>query len=67
MEAGKKAIDYVKELAIDIGAPQKLSEMGIEKETIQEMSQIALNDACMITNPRDITIEDIEELFRKAW
>ena len=67
MEAGKKAIDYVKELAIDIGAPQKLSEMGIEKEAIQEMSQIALNDACMITNPRDITIEDIEELFRKAW
>jgi alcohol dehydrogenase class IV len=31
------------------------------------MSLIALHDACMITNPRDVTVEDIEEIFRKAW
>jgi alcohol dehydrogenase class IV len=67
MEAGKKAIEYVKNLTVDIGAPQRLSDIGLEKEEIRKMSLIALHDACMITNPRDVTVEDIEEIFRKAW
>ena len=67
MEAGKKAIEYVKQLTADIGAPQRLSDIGVEKEEIRKMSLVALHDACMITNPRDITVEDIEEIFRKAW
>lgn len=65
-EAGRKAIDYVKELSLDIGAPQRLSEMGFEEEMIEEISELALNDACMITNPRDITAADVEALLRKA-
>jgi alcohol dehydrogenase class IV len=67
MEAGKKAIEYVKDLTVDIGAPQRLSDIGFEKAEIPKMSLIALHDACMITNPRDVTVEDIEEIFRKAW
>jgi alcohol dehydrogenase class IV len=67
MEAGKKAIEYVKDLTADIGAPQRLSDIGFEKAEIPKMSLIALHDACMITNPRDVTVEDIEEIFRKAW
>ncbi|WP_044749335.1 iron-containing alcohol dehydrogenase [Bacillus alveayuensis] len=67
IEAGKKAIEYVKNLTLDIGAPQRLSDIGLEKEEIRKMSLAALHDACMITNPRDVTLEDIEEIFRKAW
>lgn len=67
MEAGKKAIDYVKQLAADIGAPQRLADIGVERDELQKMSVVAFHDACMITNPRDVTVEDIEELFRKAW
>ncbi|WP_339193268.1 iron-containing alcohol dehydrogenase [Aeribacillus sp. FSL W8-0870] len=67
MEAAKKAIDLVKELIQDVGAPQRLSEIHVKKEEIPQMSLTALNDACMITNPRDVTVEIIEELFRKAW
>ncbi|MGE8205602.1 iron-containing alcohol dehydrogenase [Heyndrickxia sp. NPDC080065] len=66
IEAGRKAIDHVKKLSLDIGAPQRLTEMGLIEESIMEMSQIAIKDACIITNPRDITIEDIEALFRQA-
>ncbi|MCZ0754044.1 iron-containing alcohol dehydrogenase [Anoxybacillus sp. J5B_2022] len=67
MAAGKKAIDYVKQLAIDIGAPQRLADIGVEQDELRQMSVVAFHDACMITNPRDVTVEDIEELFRKAW
>jgi alcohol dehydrogenase len=65
-EAGRKAIDFVKRLSLDIGAPQRLSDMGLTGEGLAEMSQIALEDACMITNPRDITVTDVQNLFKQA-
>ncbi|AMQ19793.1 iron-containing alcohol dehydrogenase [Geobacillus sp. JS12] len=67
MEAGRKAIEYVKQLAEDIGVPQRLSDIGVKQEEIRKMSLVAFHDACMITNPRDITAEEIEGIFRKAW
>lgn len=67
MEAGNKAIEHVKQLTMDIGTPQRLADIGVEKDQLKRMSVSAFHDACMITNPRDVTIEDIEELFRKAW
>ncbi|OAT71722.1 iron-containing alcohol dehydrogenase [Parageobacillus thermoglucosidasius] len=67
MEAGRKAIEYIKQLTMEIDAPQRLSDIGLEKDEIPHMSLIALDDACMITNPRDVTVEDIEEIFRRAW
>lgn len=66
VEAGYKAIDFVKKLSLDIGVPQRLSDMGLNGDMIEEMSQIALEDACMITNPRDITVDDVQNLFRQA-
>ncbi|MEH7108540.1 iron-containing alcohol dehydrogenase [Bacillus sp. JJ1764] len=65
-EAGRKAIEHVKQLSIDIGAPQNLSEMGFEEKMIQKISELSLQDACMITNPRDISANDVEVLLRKA-
>lgn len=62
MEAGNKAIEHVKQLTMDIGTPQRLADIGVEKDQLKRMSVSAFHDACMITNPRDVTIEDIEEL-----
>ncbi len=66
IEAGRKGIHYVRQLSLDIGVPQRLSEMGNVEPYISEMSKIALEDACMITNPRDITLNDVEALFKLA-
>ncbi len=67
IEAGEKAIHHVKKLSEDIGAPQRLSEMGFEEEMIHEISKLSLDDACMITNPRDVTFLDVEQLLKKAF
>ncbi|MCM3788119.1 iron-containing alcohol dehydrogenase [Domibacillus indicus] len=64
--AGERAIQSVRKLAVDIGAPLSLSEMGFEEKAIAEMSEIALTDACMITNPRDISAEEVAALLRRA-
>ncbi|KEF39299.1 alcohol dehydrogenase, class IV [Schinkia azotoformans MEV2011] len=65
-EAGRKAVEQVRLLSLEIGAPQRLSDMGLKGESIQEMGKIALEDACMITNPRDVMLKDVEQLFRQA-
>ena len=65
-QAGKKAISQVVELSKDIGTPQRLSEMGLKDIDIEAMSQIALEDACIITNPRDMSLKDIKQLFSLA-
>ncbi|RJS60355.1 iron-containing alcohol dehydrogenase [Bacillus sp. PK3_68] len=64
--AGEKAINFIKKLSIDIGAPLTLTEMGFAESSIPEISETALSDACMITNPRDITAEEVAALLYKA-
>jgi len=65
-EAGRAGIRFVKELADDIGAPQTLSEVGMTEDIIDWASKLALQDACMITNPRDMTLVDAKKLLTNA-
>lgn len=65
-EAGNAAIQFVKELSLDIGTPQRLSDVGITEEMIDFTSQTALEDTCMITNPRDMTLEQVKNLLKNA-
>ncbi|GAE24552.1 alcohol dehydrogenase [Halalkalibacter wakoensis JCM 9140] len=59
-------IENVRRLSKDIGAPKSLKDMGLHSDHIKEMSITALEDACMITNPREISIVDVERLFHQA-
>jgi len=65
-EAGNAAIKFVKELSIDIGIPKQLREVGMTEEIIDSLSQTALEDACMITNPRDMDLEQVKNLLKKV-
>jgi 1,3-propanediol dehydrogenase len=66
-EAGLRAITAVRALACDIGIPGSLAEIGVKPEDISQLSANAMKDACLVTNPRDTTMADIEALFRRAW
>ncbi|MCL6450246.1 MAG: iron-containing alcohol dehydrogenase [Acetobacteraceae bacterium] len=65
-EASLQAVEAVRRLAADIGVSEHLSRLGLKEEFIPQLSQNAVKDACLITNPRDATAEDIEAIFRKA-
>lgn len=64
--AAEKAIEAVKRLARDIGTPVTLSSMGFPEDIIDELSINALKDSCIITNPRDASVEDIASIYRRA-
>lgn len=66
-EAGRQAIVAVKVLAADVGVPQTLAEIGIEPDIFPQLSVNAMQDICLVTNPRDITVADIEAIYRRAW
>jgi len=62
----EKAISAVEELAEDIGISPSLSAVGLQEEHIPELSKNAIHDACLITNPRDMTRAQIEKLLKEA-
>jgi 1,3-propanediol dehydrogenase len=61
-----RAIELVRRLSLDIGLPQGLEAVGVRKEDIPRLSANAVNDACLITNPRPASVFDIAEIFRRA-
>ncbi|HJV46424.1 MAG TPA: iron-containing alcohol dehydrogenase [Bacillota bacterium] len=65
-QAAKSAIKAVKELARDLEIPESLSNLGLQEEQLDTLSQNAAQDACMFTNPRDMKVEDIKMLFKQA-
>ena len=66
-EARKAAVEAVRQLAIDVGIPQKLTEIGANKDDIQALSELAMADACTPGNPKDPSIEDIKAIYEKAF
>lgn len=60
----KAAIDAVAKLSSDVGIPTKLSELGVKEKDIDFLAASALADACTPGNPRDVTKEEIAEIYR---
>ena len=65
-EASLAAVKAVKELAVKVGIPQHLSELGITEADIPRLAAQAINDVCTPGNPREVTLSEIEQLYRKV-
>ena len=62
-EYRKAAVDAVQQLSIDVGIPTKLE--AIKEEDLQFLAESAHADACAPGNPKDASVEDLKDLFRK--
>ena len=65
-EASKAACQAVKDLAIKVGIPQHLTELGITRNDIPRLAQQAIEDVCTPGNPREVTLAEIEQLYEKV-
>ena len=63
-EYRKAAVQAVRQLGMDVGIPQKVSEVGVKAEDIHFLAESAMADACTPGNPKDPTLEDVEALYR---
>lgn len=57
------AIAAVRKLSEDVGIPSKLE--ALKEEDLPFLAQSAYDDACRPGNPKDTSVEDLTELFRK--
>ena len=66
-EAVDKVVEAVKELSVKLGIPQTLREIGVDEEMITTLAKQAINDACTPGNPREVTEEDIINIYKSAF
>lgn len=70
-QAGDKFIQedikkYLKDLKQSLGVDKKLSELGLEEKDITPLSLNASNDACIVTNPKKLSVVDIERIYERS-
>ncbi len=65
-EAVELVAAAVRELADEVGVPKGLGALGVTLDDVPRLAQLTLGDACLTTNPRGASVEDIAALFRAA-
>ena len=68
-EAASKSIDAVKQLATDIGLPQRLRDIGVKKGQIPMFVEVLFSnyEARIKANPRPFSKDDAVRLYESAW
>jgi len=65
-EAAQAACDAVRDLAVKVGIPQHLTDLGITAGDIDKLAGQAVEDVCTPGNPRDVTYDDVIALYTKV-
>lgn len=66
-EAVEKVVKAVSELSEKINIPKNLKELGIPEEMFPQLANQAIDDLCTSGNPRDVTVEDIINIYKEAY
>jgi alcohol dehydrogenase len=66
-EAAEKAVTAVQLLMVDIGLPTTLDKVGVQRDAISKMSEQAMQDVFLKTNPRTLSPRDIEHIYESAF
>lgn len=65
-DAAEKALRVIEKLSIDVGIPRGLKELNVQEQDLRVMAENAMKDACMLTNPRKTTLDDVIQIFKNA-
>ena len=65
-EAADAACQAVQDLALRVGIPQHLTDLGITEADIDALADQAITDVCTPGNPREVTRDDIVALYKKV-
>lgn len=66
-EAVNRVADAVADLSRRLGIPQTLRELEIPEEMLSQLANQAINDACTPGNPREVTVDDIINIYKAAY
>lgn len=66
-EYREACINAVQQLSKDLSIPEKVSELGVKEEDIEKLAQFAMDDACTPGNPKDVTLKEVINIYKKAF
>lgn len=67
-EAGQRVVNRLRELLVQVGLSQDLNLRKIEESQIRDFAHEVMQDKRKLANnPRQITLEDVIEIYRKAF
>lgn len=66
-EVVEKFVEEIRNLANSIGIPSTLKEIDIKEEDLEKLAEQALKDVCTAGNPREVTKEDILNIYKEAY
>ena len=56
----------LRKLRETLGITERLSDLGVTRQDLPQLAKKAIRDPCLATNPRKMTVEDIERIYEKA-
>ncbi|WP_419779068.1 alcohol dehydrogenase-like regulatory protein ErcA [Maridesulfovibrio sp.] len=59
-------VEAVIALRKSAGMNKSLGDLGLSREDIPQLAELALQDACMVTNPVELSQEDVEKIYEAA-
>ncbi len=65
--ASRQAVAAVRELAQNVGALRRMSEVGVDKSAIGRMAADAIESPHISRNPRTVCIRDIVGIYERAY
>jgi alcohol dehydrogenase len=67
-EMARLAVQAMQQLADDVGIPRRMRDVGVPEEAIDPMAEAAIQiDRLLVNNARPMTVDDIRDIYRKAW
>ena len=61
------AVTAVRNLAISLSIPQKLSEIGVKESDLQNLAESAFKDVCTGGNPKETSVDEILKIYKTAF
>jgi alcohol dehydrogenase len=66
VDAAAVGIAAIRRLSADVGIPAGLKALNVKEQDLRVMAENAQKDACMLTNPRKATLEQVIGIYKAA-
>lgn len=65
-ERAKRIVEGLEDLRIRVGVVNSLASRGVRSADVGELARHAVDDACLVTNPRRARIDDLKAIYGEA-
>jgi alcohol dehydrogenase class IV len=67
LEQASQLVDYLAGLSSELGLPERLKDIGITAEDVEQLASDAMLQTRLLMNsPREINLQDAIDLYREA-